>query len=500
MKVFLANPPTSDRSRFTREGRCQQSEGVWTTVWPPLSLAESAAVLREAGFQVLAADAPSQGWGVPEFLKQLKQVRPELVVLATSTPSFPQDIETIREIRQILPETIIAAFGIHVSVLPDECFSAAPALDAIIRGEPEYSIKSLAEMVSQLPPCYLQGGIKGGSSLSEGSHSGVSSGGATNPIPSIPGISIRRNGTIEHGPDREFIIDLDSLPFPAWDLFPIQEYRLPFIGRPFLLVTTARGCPYPCTFCVAKSYYGQKVRRRSPERIVEEIRWIIKQFNVRDFFFWSESTTLGKEPMLALCEKVRTLTPKIQWVCNSRVDHVDDELLRTMRAAGCWMLSFGVESGDQGILDRSQKKQTVEQTREAVALAKKHRFQVAGHFVLGLPGETSETLNNTLKLALELDLDYAQFYCAAPWPGSDLYQEATQEGWLLNHDWCSFDQSHAILNYPHLSVQEIQDFRDRAVKAFYLRPKLILRTVSRLRRPSEAWRFLKAVRRYLTWI
>ena len=471
MKIFLTNPPTSDRSRFTREGRCQQSEGVWTTVWPPLSLAESAAVLREAGFQVLAADAPTQGWGMTEFLEHLKQTKPELVVLATSTPSFPQDIITIQEIRQALPETVIAAFGIHVSVLPDECFTAAPALDAIIRGEPEYSIKSLAESLK-----------------------------SNREIQPSPGVSVRRNGMVEHGPDREFITDLDSLPFPAWDLFPVQEYRLPFVGRPFLLVTTARGCPYPCTFCVAKSYYGQKVRRRSPERIVEEIRWIIKQFNIRDFFFWSESTTLGKEPMLELCEKVRAISPKIQWVCNSRVDHVDDELLGAMRAAGCWMLSFGVESGDQGILDRSQKKQTIEQTRAAVMLAKKHRFQVAGHFVLGLPGETTETLNTTLNLALELDLDYAQFYCASPWPGSDLYQEATQEGWLLNHNWCSFDQSHAILNYPHLSAQEIQAFRDRAVKAFYLRPKLIIRTMSRLRRPTEAWRFLKAVRRYLTWI
>jgi radical SAM superfamily enzyme YgiQ (UPF0313 family) len=471
MKIFLANPPTSDRTRFTREGRCQQSEGVWTTVWPPLSLAESAAVLRNADFEVRAVDAPTEGWGIPEFLEHLKQINPELVVLAVSTPSFPQDIATIQEIRQALPQTVIAAFGIHVSVLPDDSFAAAPGLDAIIRGEPEYSLKSFAESLK-----------------SDGR------------IQPNPGVSVRRNGMIEHGPDREFIEDLDALPFPAWDLFPVREYRLPFVGRPFLLVTTARGCPYPCSFCVAKSYYGQKVRRRSPKRVVEEIRWTMKQFNIRDFFFWSESTTLGKESMLELCKEVRAVTPKIQWVCNSRVDHVDDELLAAMRAAGCWMLSFGVESGNQGILDRSRKRQTLAQTREAVALARKHHFQIAGHFVLGLPGETPVTLSETLKLSLELDLDYAQFYCAAPWPGSDLFQEACREGWIQNHDWSSFDQSHAILNYPQLSSLDIQAFRDRAVKAFYLRPKLIVRTVARLRRPSEALRFLKAIRRYLTWI
>lgn len=471
MRIYLANPPTPDRSRFTREGRCQQSEGVWTTVWPPLSLAQSAAVLRDAGFEVLATDAPTQGWGIREFLNHLKNTNPDVVVLATSTPSFPQDVKTIKEIRRILPDTVIAAIGIHVSVLTDVSFADAPALDAIIRGEPEYSLISLAESIES------QGHVT-----------------------PEEGISIRHNGKIEHGPDREYITELDSLPFPAWDLFPEQEYRLPFVGRPFLLITTARGCPFQCSFCVAKSYYGRKVRRRSTERIVEEIRWAGDRFGIRDFFFWSESTTLGREPMLELCEEIKAINPPIHWVCNSRVDHVDDELLATMRRAGCWMLSFGIESADQGILDRSLKKQTVKQTRNAVELARKHKFQIAGHFVLGLPGETGETLAETLKLALELDLDYAQFYCAAPWPGSDLYQEASQEGWIENHGWSTFDQSHAILNYPHLSAQEIQAFRDHAVKAFYLRPKLIARTISRLRRPREAWRFLKAVRSYLTWI
>jgi len=471
MRIFLANPPTSDNSRFTREGRCQQSEGVWTTVWPPLSLAQSAAVLREAGFEVLAADAPTQGWNLPEFLDHLTAAQPRLVVLATSTPSFPQDVVTIEEIRRVLPDAVIAAIGIHVSVLPEDSFAHAPSLDAIIRGEPEFSLRDLAESLK-----------------------------TKDRIEARPGISVRLNGKIEHGPDRGYIDDLDAMPFPAWDLFPVAEYRLPFVGRPFLLVTTARGCPYQCTFCVAKSYYGQRVRRRSTQRIIEEIQWAGERFGIRDFFFWSESTTLGRTAMLELCQEVRKLSPPVHWVCNSRVDHVDDELLATMRAAGCWMLSFGIESANQGVLDRSMKKQTVEQTRTAVALARKHRFQIAGHFVLGLPGDTKQTLAETLELALDLDLDYAQFYCAAPWPGSDLYQEAQASGWIDNHGWASFDQSHAILNYPHLSSDEIQSFRDRAVKAFYLRPRLIARTMIRFRKPSEAWRFLKAVRRYLTWI
>ena len=145
MRIFLANPPTADQTRFTREGRCQQSEGVWTTVWPPLSLAQSAAVLREAGFDVRVADAPTQRWSLSQFLDQLKIADPQLVVLATSTPSFPQDVQTIETIRRTLPNTVIAAIGIHVSVLTEDSFANAPGLDVIIRGEPEYSLRDLAE-------------------------------------------------------------------------------------------------------------------------------------------------------------------------------------------------------------------------------------------------------------------------------------------------------------------------------------------------------------------
>jgi radical SAM superfamily enzyme YgiQ (UPF0313 family) len=279
----------------------------------------------------------------------------------------------------------------------------------------------------------------------------------------------------------------------------LDNYTLPFSGRRFVMVMSSRGCPFDCTFCVAQSYYGKKLRQRSSGRIVDEIEYIMKNLKISDFFFWSESFTIIKRNIHELCDEISGRGLKIRWVCNSRVDNVDAELLIKMKRAGCWMISYGLESGDQEILDRALKKVKLEEVERAVALTRKIGFQIAGHFVLGLPGENEETLQKTAKLAKKLDLDYAQFYCAAPWPGSRLYDLAKKEGWLNTDDWNRYEQSQSVLDYPQISARRIMERRDRMVRDFYLRPKIIWKTLKKISSTKEMINFLKMVRSYLTW-
>lgn len=471
MKILIINPPSPGDYPFTREGRCMQKEGVWTTVWPPISLCNIASVLRENGFDVRINDCPSEGVNSDGLMKIISDFQPDLLIMNSSTPSINSDVKIPALVKSTAPACKIAAFGIHAGVLPDEVFTLSPGLDFIIRGEPEYSALDLAQKLQ----------------------TGESLAGAA-------GISYRLNGKIEHNPNRPFYPELDELPYPAWDLVNLNNYTLPFTGKRFVMIMSSRGCPYDCTFCVAQSYYGKKVRKRSAERITDEIEWTMKTFGIADFFFWSESFTIVKKNIHGLCDEILKRGLKIRWVCNSRVDNIDEELLLNMKKAGCWMISYGIESADQGILDRAKKGVTIEQVREAVKITRKIGFQIAGHFVLGLPGETEETLKKTAKFSRELDLDYAQYYCASPWPGSRFYDEAKKEGWLTTDNWDMFEQSFCILDYPGLPADRIMKIRDQMTKAFYYRPSTVWKTIKKIKSPTEFKNFVIMVKNYLTWI
>jgi radical SAM superfamily enzyme YgiQ (UPF0313 family) len=448
-----------------------QKEGVWTTVWPPISLCTIGAMLRDADFDVKIHDCPVEGIDQEGLRAIIRDYRPDLLITNSSTPSIKHDLAIPALAKATFPPVKVAAFGIHVGILSEEVMQSAPELDYIIRGEPEFTALELAQALA----------------------SGI------NPQ-NIPGLSLRLNGSVRHFPDRSFYPDLDALPFPAWDLVNLDKYRLPFNRRKFVMVMSSRGCPYDCTFCVAQSYYGKKIRKRSARRIVDEIEWNIRQNGISDFFFWSESFTILKKNIVELCDEILKRGLKIKWVCNSRADNIDRQMLEKMKSAGCWMISYGVESGEQSILDRAQKRITIDQMREAVKLTRQFGFQIAGHFVLGLPGETEESLKKTEKLALELDLDYAQFYCASPWPGSRFFNEAKREGWLNTYDWDKYEQSFCVLDYPELSGQRIMEIRDKMTKAFYYRPKIVWKTLKKISSPAEFKNFMGMVKDYLTWI
>ncbi len=451
MKILLANPPTRDNKLFIREGRCNQEQGAWTTLWPPVSLATAGAVLENQGHSVDIIDCPAQGVDYSTFLGKIASRKYEFACWSTATPSISSDLSLSEKIKTIDPDLKTAVFGTHVTELTDDCFQKAPCLDFIIRNEPE-------ETLSDLAACL-----------------------AGKKEPSVVfGLSFRQGEKIIHNPVRPYIGNLDLLPFPAWHLMDLDCYRLPLSRQKFLIISPIRGCPYPCTFCTARTYYGAKIRKKSVGRVMDEINYIVNRFGVRNFLIWADTFTADRDYVGAFCESIVRQGLAVSWACNSRVDTVDDALLKQMASAGCWMISYGIESGDPHVLKTVKKNITLNQAHEAVSMAKKNGISVAGHFILGLPGDSTESINKTIAFARSLNLDFAQFYCATPFPGSPLFQTAKDNQWIKNLNFESFRQDNAVMALPGLVPETVNRLRKKAYRSFYMSPKNLLNITMRI--------------------
>jgi len=449
MRVLLLNPPAGGGRKFIREGRCTQEQGVWATLWPPLSLAVIGAVLERDGHQVRIMDCPAQGRTFDDVKMAIGEMSPGVIIWSTGTPSIENDLQLASRIKVWSPAARTVVFGTHVTALDRECLQSAPGLDIIVRNEPE---ATLAELVRKLSEAK---GIEG-----------------------ITGITYRNEqGGAVRNPARPFMENLDDLPFPAWHLIDVDRYRLPLKGRPFLMVAPLRGCPFGCSFCTCHTYYGARLRTRSVESVIAEIVHDRERFGISDFFFWAETFVVNKDYVRRLCRAMLERNVRIAWTANSRVDTVDAELLALMAEAGCWMISFGIESASQAVLDRADKGTRVSDAMAAVQLARRAGIKTVGHFILGLPGETEVSLEETIVFAGKLKLDLAQFYCAVPFPGSRLYERALKEGWINPPDFSNFNQNTPLLNLPALPAGLVSRYRARAYRRFYTSPANVVRAL-----------------------
>jgi len=469
MKVYFINPPAV--VKMSREGRCMVKGSAWTFTLPPISLANCAAVLREKGFEVKISDCIAEGIDFFNLKKKIRRYNPDLIIFNTATPSINKDLKVAKITKEISNKIKVGAIGIHPSCLIKQTFSLSRELDYVIKGEPEFTVRDLALS------------LKNNQSLSK-----------------VEGLSYRIDGKIIDNPFRKFIENLNLIPFPAWDLIDVNKYRMPFTNKRFLLVNPSRGCPYQCIFCNSQIYYGKRLRLRSPKKIGEEIEWVKTNFKVDNFLFWTESFTIDKKFVIKLTDEILKKNLKIKWTCNSRVNNVDLELLKRMKESGCWMIGFGIESGNQKILDYSKKGVILKQSMNAVKLAKKAGIEVSAQFIIGLPGETKKTALETLSFAKKLDADYVQFYCAVPFPGSELYEMAIKRKWINNNDWSKFNQDESILNIETLSGEEVMKLRKKAYLSYYLRPKQIFRTLRKIKSLSEFKNFLDAIKNFFNWV
>ena len=395
-------------------------------------------------------------------IQKIEKFLPQLIIINFSTATFSADKNFTLELKKALPKTHLAGIGVHVSTLPEETLIET-ALDSIIRGEPEMTALDLANQ------------LKGRDRLRY-----------------VQGLSYRGNPTFVNNPAREFINNLDLLPFPARDLLKNERYKMPIYNRPYTLVITARGCPNNCSFCTANIYYGSKIRMRSPENVLDEVEEILNVHKIKDITFWADTFTFDRRYVLKICEGIKKRGLKFRWMANARVDRVDPEMLKKMRETGCQILSFGVESGVQKILNRINKNITLKQIRQTFKWVRASGIESAAHIIFGLPGETEKTIQQTIKFVKEIDPDYIQFYSAIPFPGTKFYDEASKKGWITTQSWEDYELGKNIISTPKLPVARLAYWRKRAYLQFYLRPSYIWGRLKKfIKNPADILPFAK---------
>jgi anaerobic magnesium-protoporphyrin IX monomethyl ester cyclase len=477
MNVLLLNPPFL--GKFSRE---QRSPAVTKsgTLYYPMWLCYAAGVLEDSGFRVKLVDAPAAGTCMDEVLKCAADFQPSLAVVDTSTPSIENDFEAARRIKDILPECKTVLVGPHVSACPEETLSLGDGVDMVARGEYEFTLLEVARA--------LEGGR---------APYGAS------------GLSFRIDSEIRHNPGRPLPDDLDSIPFVSRSYkrhLRIEDYFYAHSQYPIVTTITGRGCPHRCVYCVyPQTFSSHKYRKRSVVNIADEVEYILKEFpQAREVMFEDDTLTVGRKRCRDFCEEILRREIRFSWSANSRCD-VDLKTLKLMRRAGCRLLCVGVESGDQGVLDRMHKHLTLDRAREFMKDTRRAGIMVHGCFMVGNPGDTPETLKKTLEFAKELNPDTAQFFPIMVYPGTEAYAWAESKGYLKAHrfsEWLTEKGLHnCVVDFPNLSSRDMVEFCDRARREFYMRPSYIARKLFQAARdPREGKRIVKSARTFAKYL
>lgn len=459
MKVLIVNPPTLSGLKYVREGRCEQRLNSFQYVMVPISLPMVGGILEASGHKVHILDCVADDLSVDVLRVEMEKLDPGLVIFNMSTVTSDSDMKIIDLLRPS-SKAHFSVIGNHATSLPEAVLGGC-RLDSVIRREPERTAQHLTET--------LEKGMD---------------------LAGVLGLTWKDpDGRIHSNDDRPFEEDLDSLPFPARHLLHNERYTLPVLNQPYTLVVSSRGCPHGCIYCTAWQYYGRKVRLRSAGNVVDEIETCLEEQGVRNYTMWSDTFNQVRPFVMEVCAelKKRGLEKKIRWMTNSRVDHVDREVLTAMRSAGCIGISYGVESGVDEILRNIKKGATTQQAREAVRHTKEAGIEVLVHVVLGLPGETPETIERTVAFVKELEPDYAQFYCAIPFPKTELESLAREKGWITTEDYSRYELNQPIMDMPSLSVDQLRVARKKAYRSFYLRPAYIWKRLKLVRHPADLW-------------
>ena len=473
--MYFVNPPfKAEYGKFSRENRSPAITRSGTLYYP-LWLIYSAAVCEKDGFDIRFLDAPTIPLNEEQSLERIKSEgeSTDLFVVNTSTPSIYSDVSFAEQIKEMYPDSFIILVGTHPSALPEETLSLNEKIDAVARKEYDYIVRDIARAIRDGKDPY-----------------------------SVNGITCRKGDSIVNNPDMEYITDLDKIPFAAKFIREHLNHRDYFFaaGRyPAIQIFTGRGCMARCNFCVyPQTMHGHQYRLRSPENVVEEFQYIADNFpDVKEVIIEDDTFTSKKDHVIRICELLvkRGLQKRLKWICNARVN-LDYETMSEMKKAGCHLIIPGIESGSQQILNNIKKGTTLKQIHAYIESAKKARLMVHACYMVGNNGETRETMEETLRLALELNTDTAQFYPLLPFPGTEAYCWAKENGYLKGGfaDYLKEDGTiNCVLELPGLSSEELVKFCDDARKKYYLRPRYIAHRLWRgLHSPEDLKRSLKA--------
>src|SRR6476660_7898934 len=468
MKTLFLSPPSFDGFDGGAGARYQAKREI-RSFWYPTWLAQPAALVKDSKLM----DCPPHDIDVNMCLAEAKKY--DHVVIHTSTPSLKNDSKVAEAIKSQKPATTIGFVGAHAAVLPTETLKASPAIDWVGRKEFDFTCKEVAE---------------------------------GRPINEVAGLSYRKDGKVVHNPERELIHNMDALPWVV-DVYKrdlqVEKYSIGYLKDPYLSLYTGRGCPAQCTFCLwPQTIGGHKYRVRSPENVAAEMAYAKKLFpQVKEFFFDDDTFTANLPRAREIAKKLAPLG--LTWSCNSRAN-LDYDTIKSFKDSGLRLFLVGYESGNEDILTRIKKGVTMDEMRRFTKSCHQAGVVIHGTFILGLPVETQQSIENTIRFAQELDVFSLQVSLAAPYPGTELFEMARQNGWFVKKDKGDlveddgFQQS--ALEYPGLSKDEIFEEVDRSYRAYYLRPRPILRIIKTIlddkdvfvRRCREGYEFFKSLR------
>lgn len=452
MDVLLIDPPwiiENKSNLWKKVGSCL----------PSLGLAYIASVLEKDGKKVKILDCTAEKVSLDVIGDMLGGYEKPRFVGMTATTSLINNALKIAEIaKNIWPDVKVVLGGVHPSVMPDEVISNKN-VDFVVIDEAEETIK---ELVNDKEP------------------------------KDILGLVYKKNGKIVHNQMRPLIKNLDDIPAPAYHLLPMDKYY-PALGNykrlPAMSIFATRGCPGRCTFC-HRAFRGI-VRPRSARNIIDEIKLLQKNYGIKEISFYDDTFTLFKKVVKEFCDIVIKEKIDITWSCFTRVDHVDEDLLRIMKRAGCHLILFGVESADEKILETVKKRISLDQVRGVVKAARKVGVETRCSFMLGNPGETEETIKKTIKFANELDPDEVQYNITTVYPGTEMFEWADKHGYIITKDWSKYNMSDVVMKLPTISPEKLKEYYKLAHRSFYLRPKVIMRRLFKIRSLTQLKQELK---------
>ncbi|WP_067052369.1 B12-binding domain-containing radical SAM protein [Methanofollis ethanolicus] len=479
MKIYLLNPPYFPH--FGRSARWQDT-GRAGTLYYPIWLSYATALLEQE-HETRLVDAPAWNWKIEDVIDDIGKFDPDILVIDSSFPSLNNDISVAEAVKDSYPAITTVLVGPPASQYAAQILKHA-AIDIVVRWEYDFTLRELARVLED-----------------------------AGDLSSVKGISYRVNGQVVHNPDREFSTsaDLDTIPFVSKvykKYLHIEDYFLGQSLYPEVQIFTGRGCPNQCTFCAwPQTLTGRKYRVRSIASVLDELAWIEANLKVKEVFFEDDTFTISKERVMEFCKGYQERGLSVTWSCNARANTLDLETMQAMKKANCRLLIAGYESGVDSILQAIKKGITTDQIRTFAENARKAGLLVHGDFIIGLPGETKETIEQTKKLIREVRPDILQVAVASPFPGTEFYVWCKGNGYLLTDDPNEYldDEGHqkAILSYPALSNEEMVREANEILRGYYLSPgyvPLAMRQVCRKNAVAEVKRLWFSTKMFLGYV
>jgi radical SAM superfamily enzyme YgiQ (UPF0313 family) len=429
----------------------------------PLGIYYIASYVRMHGFHAHCIDAEAQKLKISGVISKIKEIAPDIIGLSATTFAYQGAATLAEEIKKTFPHLPIVIGGPHATTNIENVMNN-PVFDYLIYGEGEETFTELLQILKRKDTEKKE-----------------------DVLSSIHGLVYRENDIVKINQPRDYIKNLDTIPFPAYDLIPditvYHPHPTNYHFTPIANVLTSRGCPYKCTFCCRIS--GQKLRQRSPENVVEEIELLVNQYGVREIAFADETLTIGKQRIQNIFTLLKQKGIQIAWTCTTRVNTVDYETLAFMKKMGCWQIKFGIESGDESILKIIQKNIDLKTAREVISYCKELKIKTLGYFIIGHPGETKESIEKTIQYALDVPLDDISVMINTPMRGTVQYDEIEQYGTLSSTNTNDFNLLSPIFVPHELTSSYLIESQKKMYRKFYFRPKTLFHLITDVMSPNR---------------